>query len=218
MQRFVMLAFALALFMPPQGAHAQRRRQPGALPQPFLQSLYPLGVQAGGTIDVNVRGTDLEGINALWFDHPGLCAFHLKGTTFRVVAATGTPVGLHDVRVATTYGVSNPRTLVVSGEPTVTETEPNNTAETANLVTIHTSINGEISAATDVDCFAFVAKKGQRLLFDLDGERRGKPAGRHVAVAGRSGARISRKSRRVRRGPVPRRHDSERRPLCHQGS
>ncbi len=133
--------------------------------------MYPLGVQAGSSVDVTVRGTDLEGVNVLWFDHPGLRAFHLKGATFRVVAAPGTPVGQHDVRVASAYGISNPRTIVVGALLTVNETEPNNAPETANVIPLNSSINGEIAAATDVDCFAIEAKQGQRLLFDLDGER-----------------------------------------------
>ena len=41
------------------------------LPQPRLQGIFPMGVRAGSTADVTLRGTDLEGVNALWFDHPG---------------------------------------------------------------------------------------------------------------------------------------------------
>jgi hypothetical protein len=156
----------------PGPAYAQRRRQQGqSLPQPSVQSIAPVGVQAGGTVDVTVRGNDLEGVNTLWFDHPGLRAFHLKGTTFRVVCATGTPVGHHDVRAVGTYGVSNPRTLVVGDRPVVAETEPNNAPEKANAVAVNSVVCGEAGAATDVDCFAFEAKKGQRLLLDLEGER-----------------------------------------------
>jgi hypothetical protein len=153
-------------------AQAQRRRQAGgSLPQPQLLSIDRPGVQTGGTTDLTVRGTDLEGAHSLWFDHPGLRAFHLKGATFRVACATGTPVGQHDVRVVGTYGVSNPRTLVVGDRPVVNETEPNNTPQTANAIAVNTTVNGESAAAADVDCFAFEGKKGQRLLFDLEGER-----------------------------------------------
>ena len=166
------LAFLLAEAVFAGSASAQRRRQPGpALPQPHLQSVFPVGVQAGATVDLTVRGTDLEGATALWFDHPGLRALHLKGATFRVVCATGTPLGQHDVRAVGTYGVSNPRTLVVGDKPSSIEVEPNNEPGKANPVAVNSVVNGEASAASDIDCFMFDAKKGQRLLLDLEGER-----------------------------------------------
>ncbi len=140
------------------------------LPQPKLQSLSRPGVQAGETADVTVRGTDLEGVNALWFDHPGLRAFHLKGPTFRVVCATGTTVGTHDVRVVGPYGVSNPRAFVVGDRPESVEVEPNNTAELAKPIALNSVVNGEV-AATDIDCFAIEGKQGQRIFIDVAGER-----------------------------------------------
>src|SRR5947209_765471 len=101
--RVIALTLAAAAWAPP-AAYAQKRRQAGpTLPHPTVQSVFPSGVSAGGTVDVNVRGTDLEGATSLWFDHPGLRAFHLKATTFRVACATGTPVGHHDVRAVGTY-------------------------------------------------------------------------------------------------------------------
>lgn len=166
------LALMLATVSSSGTAFAQRRRQQGpSLPQPHIQSVYPLGLEGGSSVDLTVRGTDLEGATSLWFDHPGLRAFHLKGQTFRVVAAVGTPIGHHDVRVVGTYGVSNPRTIVVGDRPEVKEVEPNDTLDKANPVAVNSVVNGEVAAAPDVDCFAIAAKKGQRILFDLEAER-----------------------------------------------
>lgn len=165
-------AVVLALLTLPATAHAQRRRQQGpSLPQPSIQSVYPVGLRTGGTADVTVRGADLEGATSLWFDHPGLRAFHIKGSSFRVACAPGTPVGHHDVRAFGPYGVSNPRTVVVTDRPVVNEAEPNNTPQTANPVAVNSVVNGESAAATDVDCFAVEAKKGQRLLIEVEAER-----------------------------------------------
>lgn len=165
------LALTLTTAGAPGTAFGQRRRQPGpTLPQPYVQSIFPTGVVAGGTVDVTVRGADLEGVTTLWFDHPGLRAFHLKGLTFRVACATGTPVGHHDVRAAGQYGVSNPRTFVVGDRPETNEAEPNNNPPQVNPVAVNSVVNGEIGP-TDVDCFAFEGKRGQRLLFDLEAER-----------------------------------------------
>lgn len=170
-RRLAVFALALALVGVPSGAYAQRRRPQGqSLPHPTVQSVYPSGLRAGETVDVTVRGTDLEGARSLWFDHPGLRAFHLKGLTFRVACAPGTPVGHHDVRAVGTYGVSNPRTLVVGDRPEANEAEPNNAPAQATAVAVNSVANGEIGNA-DVDYFAVEGKRGQRLFFDLEAER-----------------------------------------------
>ncbi len=170
-RRAIVLALALAAAGTPSGALAQRRRQQGAsLPNPTVQSVFPSGVKAGETVDVNVRGTDLEGATTLWFDHPGLRAFHLKGTTFRVVCATGTPTGHHDIRAVGTYGLSNARTFVVGDRPETVEVEPNNAPAQATSLVVNSVVNGEVGN-TDVDCFAFDGKAGQRLLLEVEAER-----------------------------------------------
>jgi hypothetical protein len=56
----------------------------GQLPQPRLTSLARAGMRAGETVEVTLRGTDLEGVTRLWFDHPGIRAAHFKDLTFRV--------------------------------------------------------------------------------------------------------------------------------------
>jgi hypothetical protein len=155
----IALALVLGMLGFPRPAQAQ-------WPQAKLRSLSRLGSRAGESVDVTLNGTDLEGVHTLWFDHPGLRAFHLKGTTFRVVCATGTTVGQHDVRAVGTYGLTNPRTFVVGDRPESVEGEPNNAASLANVVAPNSVVNGQISA-TDVDVFAFDGKAGQRFLIDL---------------------------------------------------
>ena len=39
-------------------------------PQARLTSLSRPGVRAGETVEVSLRGNDLEGVTRLWFDHP----------------------------------------------------------------------------------------------------------------------------------------------------
>jgi hypothetical protein len=140
-------------------------------PQARLSSVSRTGVRAGETAEVTVRGADLEGASALWFDHPGLSAVHLKDSTFRISAGPEVPLGHHDVRFVGTYGVSDPRTIVVSGRPESVEVEPNNGPEKAGAIVVNSVINGEINAAADVDCFSLDGKKGQRLFLDVEAER-----------------------------------------------
>ncbi len=142
----------------------------GQLPQPRLKSLSRMGGQAGESVDVTLRGTDLEGVDTLWFDHPGLRAFRLKGLTFRVVCATGVTPGHHDVRAVGPFGVSNPRTFVVGERSESVEAEPNNTPAQANAIALNSVVNGE-AAGADVDCFAFAGRQGERVFLDLVAER-----------------------------------------------
>jgi hypothetical protein len=158
------LVLTVGLMLSSRGARAQ-------LPQPRLTSLSRSGARAGEAAEVTLRGTDLEGAIKLWFDHPGIQATHLKDLTFRVVSLPEVPLGHHDVRAVGTYGVTNPRVFAVGDRPESVEIEPNNAPEKANALVINTVTNGELNGATDVDCFAFVGRKGQRLFLDLEAER-----------------------------------------------
>lgn len=142
----------------------------GQIPAPRLQSVYPPGGQAGTNLDVALAGADLEGVHALWFDHPGLRAFALKGLTFRVAIAPGTPAGAHEVRAVSPLGISNPRAFVVSDRPEILETEPNNQLDRANAIPLPVMVNGQVTA-TDIDCFRFEGRKNQRVLIEVETAR-----------------------------------------------
>ena len=162
--RFVLSASVIALVCDASVARAQ-------LPTTRLQSVFPAGAERGESVVVNVRGTEVGGVSGLWFDHPGLRAFHLKGTSFRVVAATTVPAGPHDVRAIGPLGVSNPRVFVVGDSPESNEVEPNDTPDQANPLALNRVVNGEIAASPDVDCYAFEGKKGRRVRIDLTAAR-----------------------------------------------
>ena len=140
-------------------------------PQARLSSVSRPGVRAGETAEVTLRGTDLEGASGLWFDHPGLRAVHVKDLTFRISAGPDVPLGHHDLRAIGTYGVSNPRTIVVGDRPESIEIEPNNAPEKAGVILVNSVIHGEINGGTDVDCFSLDGHRGQRLFLDLEAER-----------------------------------------------
>lgn len=141
------------------------------LPQPRLNSLSRAGMRAGETVEVTLRGTDLEGTKRLWFDHAGLTATHLKDLTFRLISAADVPLGNHDLRAVGTYGISNSRAFVIGDRPESIESEPNNTPEQGTTVRLNTVVNGELNGPTDVDCFVFEGRQGQRLLLDVQAER-----------------------------------------------
>jgi hypothetical protein len=160
------------------------------LPNPRLLTVSPAGGKVGTTVEVTFGGTDLEEPKALLFSHPGIKAEPIVPppppadpkkppakpdpkaappkpppvTKFKVTIPADTPLGIHDVRLVGQWGVSNPRAFMVGDLNEVLEKEPNNDVEQAQRVEINTTINGAISAPTDVDYFVFAGKKGQRVV------------------------------------------------------
>lgn len=167
-----------AVAMLPRLARAQAPEN--GLPQPRLSLLQPAGGQIGTTVEVLLVGTDLDAPTALLFSHPALKAELVPppsaaaapkdappqpaGPRFRITLPPGTPVGQHDVRFVGKYGVSNPRTFVVGVLPEFNETEPNNDVPQAQRLPLNATVNGAISAPTDVDYFLVAAKRGQRIV------------------------------------------------------
>lgn len=146
-------------------------RASGQWPTPRLGGISPPGGQAGGTIEITLGGADLEGIEGLWFDDPGIRAFLKKDLTFAVAIAPTVAPGHHEMRAYGRLGVSNPRTFVVGARPEAAEVEPNNVPAQATPLPPGTVLNGAINPAADVDCFAFEGKQGERFFFELEGER-----------------------------------------------
>ena len=80
------------------GLAAFERVAQAQLPQPRLMSFSRQGMRVGETVELSLRGTDLEGATQLWFDHPGITAVHVKDLTLRIVSVPEVPLGHHDVR------------------------------------------------------------------------------------------------------------------------
>lgn len=151
-----------------------------ATPAPFLASLSPSGGKRGSTVEVSFAGTDLEEPKALIFDHPGITATPVippspapmpgkpaplppPVTKFLVKVAPDAPAGLHDVRIAGRWGVSQPRIFVVGDLNEVAEKEPNNDLPEAQRVELDSTINGVIGGGTDVDYLVFKGTKGKKV-------------------------------------------------------
>lgn len=178
------VALAIASVLGPATARAQ-------LPQPALGSVFPAGGRAGEAATIQPLGTNLEGAEGLWFDHPGIRAFRLKGGAFAVAIAPDVPVGLHDVRVLGPLGVSNPRAFAVGDRPEAEEVEPNDTPTTATPLPLNSTVNGRSQTPADVDCFAFEGKAGQKLILDVAAERIDSPMDATLRVYGPNGAPLA---------------------------
>jgi hypothetical protein len=163
-------------------AAAQPPPGPG-LPQPRLLIVSPAGGQAGTAVEVTLTGNDLDGPQKLLFNHPGIKAEPVPGTSpttptkpapggqlplmtarFKVTIPADVPVGTYDVRFVSKAGVSNPRAFVVGDLPETTEKEPNNDVDQAQKVALNSTVHGAITTPTDVDYYAFTGQKGQRVV------------------------------------------------------
>lgn len=154
-------------------------------PPPKLTHVLPPGGQAGTTFEVRVVGTDLDVGASLHFSFPGVKVEAISsvevippgskqkppagmksgiGQSFKVTLPDSTPIGIHDLRIVTKGGISNPRAFVVGDLKEFVEREPNDDVNTAQVLDINATVSGVIGAPTDVDYFQFQGKKGQRVI------------------------------------------------------
>jgi hypothetical protein len=167
------------------GSTAQQPVPGNALPQPRLFVATPNGGKAGTTVEVTLTGQDLEEPQTLLFSHPGLKAELVPpppppapdpkqpdkkpmapppAVKFKITIDPGAPLGTHDVRLVSKWGVSNSRAFVVGDLTEVAEKEPNNDVPQAQRVDLNGTVTGAVTAPTDVDYFVFAGKKGQRVV------------------------------------------------------
>lgn len=138
------------------------------LPSIRFDRLQPLGASAGTSVEVEVKGRDIEEVKSLRFDHPGLQAEWLKEGRFKLTIAGDVPWATYDVRMVGRFGVSNPRLFAVShGLADVGEIEPNNTPDKSQTVAINSAVNGSCDG-NGQDVFRFATRQGQRLTIECE--------------------------------------------------
>jgi hypothetical protein len=107
----------------------------------------PMAAKRGSKVAVQFAGPQVEGVAPVAVQVP---TDPLVNTVW--VAPKG-PSGLHGWPVA----------LAVSDHEELVEQEPNNDASKANRVPVPGGITGRFQQSDDLDCYAFTAKKGQKL-------------------------------------------------------
>ena len=183
------------------------------LPQTRITSVFPPGGQAGTSVDVRLTGgSDLDEIDRLVFDRPGITATQkMQGTgaarkpvtnTFVVTIDPKVPPGLYEVRAHGLYGLSNPRTFVVSDRKELLEAEPNNTVSQAAAIELNTIVNGASGGRADLDYYKFQGRKGQRVIVSIRAARIDSPMSAAVEVYDSDGRRLSAGRYRIRHDPL----------------
>src|SRR5262249_10463784 len=136
------------------GGNYTYRLSAGALP--YLDAMFPFGGQRGKQIEVALTGRNLAGTTKMVF-----------------AIATTASLGRQEIRARTPNGFSNPLPFDVSDFPNFLETEPNNTTDKVNTVTVPVVINGRIGEAKDIDRFKFKSAKDQKLICEVLASRFG---------------------------------------------
>jgi len=175
MQCRMTLTLAIALSLVSLPVQAQ-------LPQTRLNAVFPAGGQAGSTFDLQITdGADLEDTDKLHFSHPGISATQKmtgagdskKPVTnqFVVTIKPDVPVGVYEVRAIGRFGMSNPRSFMVSHRKEIIEAEPNNTSDKATAIEWNQIINARSNGGADLDFYKFTGQAGQRVIIDTLAQR-----------------------------------------------
>lgn len=145
------------------------------VPLPRLSRLKPLGAAAGGQVEVQLDGPDLDELKTLIFARPGFTVEPIEKNKFRISVSPDVPAGTYDCFAMGKFGLSNARLFAVSRGLTETaEKEPNNALDQATPIEVNSAIAGEVDG-NNIDCFRFTAKQGQRITLDLFAARLDSP-------------------------------------------
>lgn len=143
------------------------------LPAPRFDRLKPLGASAGTAVEVEIAGADIEGVESLLFDHPGLTATRVsdKDRNFQISIAADVAPGTYDVYLVGRFGVSNPRLFAVSsGLTDVADNGDNREPAKAQPIAANSAVNGTIDGNAE-DFYRVPLKQGQRVVIDCQAQR-----------------------------------------------
>jgi hypothetical protein len=119
--------------------------------RPFVTNVYPLSVVPGVTTNLHLVGYNVP-----------------DGTTVPVTLPSDTPEGMHWTILQVNHQPTNAVPLLVSRLPEVMATDKDHgTPQNAQAVSLPAGINGRLSREGQVDCYAFQAKAGERITFEV---------------------------------------------------
>src|SRR3954468_7520668 len=162
---------------------------------PTLDNVTPTGGQRGTRVTVVIEGTHIAGATRMVCSEPGLSSeitaikeipfekpempkgvvrtdapIEDKAKKYEITAAVtiraDVPHGVHAFRLDTPLGVSNLLRFAVSALPETVEHEPNGSDAPQN-VTLPAAIVGALGAVGDVDTYAFHARGGDDMVFQV---------------------------------------------------
>lgn len=93
------------------------------------------------------------------------------GLTARITVAADAVPGEREIRIVAANGTSTVFPFEITRDLEGLDTEPNNTVDKPQAVTLPITINGQLQSNGDTDSFAFEAKQGERVVFNCSAYR-----------------------------------------------
>lgn len=178
------LLFLLVVYLP-----AAEEETPSGDPE--ILSIFPQGGNPGTDIQAEVRGTNLDGAYAVWFDDDAVQARVQKvekicldpGKTYvreplksqtgnhvllQIDVSDTAGVGSHSLRLVSPSGVSNALTFWIHADPVIRESrEPHHRPDQAQPVSVPTVIQGRINREGELDYYELQVTARQPLAFEV---------------------------------------------------
>jgi len=147
---------------------------------PTLNVPFPLGIQRGQSLELNLTGTNLTDPTALWTSFPAKATFptdmnngkDAAKVRVKLEVPADAPIGFYMIRLATRQGISNTRMFCIDELPQIDEAADNKTKEKAQAVPVPGVVVGRTDAEVS-DYFKVSTKPGQKLTFEVIGRRLG---------------------------------------------
>ena len=158
----------------------QKMAAPPAAKTPIITSVFPAGGQRGKSVELDVKGKNLNAVTDLYFARAvgTVEKLEAKGADrllATVTIANDAELGTVELRAASIDGLSNLKFLRVDELPEIMETDAkNDTPQQAQEINVPCVVNGQLTSA-DVDCYRIKVAKKQRLVFEVEARRLGSP-------------------------------------------
>ncbi len=160
---------------------------------PTLDHLFPIAVQAGTTNSITAIGKFEPWPPKVWVDAPGIVFKpETNSGKFSVEIAANAPVGPHLIRAFNEQGSSGPRFLIVTSDPQLAETEPNDDFKKPQVVEhLPASLNGRLEKSGDVDSFGVELAAGQTLVASVEAFTLASPVDAVLRVVDARGVQVA---------------------------
>jgi len=152
---------------------------------PHLETVSPISIEPGATVEATLFGAGLTGAGKLWFDAPGFSGeiLEMRGTTARakIHAPESSAEGPRTLAVITAGGSSNPAQFLVDSTPR---------HKGGEQIRIPTSITGT-ARYRQAERFSFDVKEKDKLIFEVRAQRFRSPVDSILRILDEKGKEIA---------------------------
>ncbi len=144
--------------------------------RPFVETVFPLAVARGQPAQLELTG------------------FQLPADAASVACSTpmDLPTGPRSIRLPMGSDLTDPVNVMVTDLPLVLEAAgENHLPASAQSIVVPAGVNGRIEADSDIDLFAFEAKKGEAFVFEIAARRRQSGLDSHLRVLNDKGQQLA---------------------------